>query len=247
MCRNNKSGLRRNCKKCTINTNKINKQKRRSSGIPYWTTIKRRKDMAIQHGVSYGAWCKILIIKKEIAEKRKKIKKLIVRLNKFKRKKINQNNYDFIKNKYKILQKEWLELTKDNPLHSTLIYRVKYKYDTDFNIKEKLRNQLIKKKKKYPNLDYAIREAACKSRNTKYLDLLGYRLEDLKMHLQKQFTDNMTWASFRDGDIHIDHIKPQSMFNLKDINEIKECWSLKNLQPLWAKDNLVKSNKFKEK
>ena len=66
-------------------------------------------------------------------------------------------------------------------------------------------------------------------------------------YLEKQFTKDMTWKAFRDGDIHIDHIKPQSLFNLKDIKDIKECWSLNNLQPLWAKDNIIKSNKYKEK
>ena len=52
----------------------------------------------------------------------------------------------------------------------------------------------------------------------------------------------MTWKAFRNGDIHIDHIKPQSLFNLQDINDVKKCWSLSNLQPLWAADNLAKSN-----
>ena len=247
ICKKNKSGLRRKCKECTINLNKINKQKRRSNGIPCWTTIKRRKDAASQHGVSYEVWCKVLMLKKEIAEKKKKINKLMVRLNKFKYKNISQKNYDFLKNKYKISKVSWLKLTEDNPSHHTLIYRVKYRYDTNFNLKEKLRNQLIKKKKKYPNLDYSLRLAVSENQNTKYLDILGYKKEELKNHLEKQFTKDMTWKAFRDGKIHIDHIKPQSLFNLKDINDIKECWSLNNLQPLWAKDNIAKSNKYKEK
>jgi hypothetical protein len=128
-----------------------------------------------------------------------------------------------------------------------LIYRIRYKYDTEFNLKERLRSQLTKQKKKYPNLDYAVRRAVSKNQNTKYLDILGYSKEELKTHLEKQFTKDMTWKAFRNGDIHIDHIKPQSLFNLKDINDVKECWSLNNLQPLWAKDNIAKSNKYKEK
>ena len=210
--------------------------------MPYWTTIKRRKDSASQHGVSYEVWCKVLILKKEIAEKKKKINKLMVRLNKFKSKKISQKNYNFLKNKYKISKVSWLKLTEDNPSHHTLIYRVKYRYDTNFNLKEKLRNQLTKKKKKYPNLDCSLRLAASKNKNTKYLDILGYTKEELKNHLEKQFTKDMTWKAFKAGNIHIDHIKPQSLFDLQNINSIIECWSLDNLQPLWASDNLSKSN-----
>ena len=115
------------------------------------------------------------------------------------------------------------------------------------SLKERLRNQLTKQQKRYPNLDYAVRQAASENQNTKYLNILGYSKEELKNHLEKQFTKDMTWKAFRNGDIHIDHIKPQSLFDLKDINDVKECWSLKNLQPLWVKDNIAKSNKYKEK
>ena len=47
------------------------------------------------------------------------------------------------------------------------------------------------------------------------------------------------------GKWHIDHIKPISSFNINGINsdDFKKCWSLNNLQPLWAKDNLQKGNK----
>ena len=41
-------------------------------------------------------------------------------------------------------------------------------------------------------------------------------------------------------DFHVDHIKPCSSFNLEDPEEQKKCFHYKNLQPLWAKDNLAK-------
>ena len=48
------------------------------------------------------------------------------------------------------------------------------------------------------------------------------------------------------GQWHIDHIKPVHLFNYKstDDEEFKECWSLNNLQPLWAKDNFKKGAKY---
>ena len=73
-------------------------------------------------------------------------------------------------------------------------------------------------------------------------DLVGYSLQDLKEHLESLFQPGMTWENY--GQWHIDHIKPVSSFNITslDCDDFKACWSLKNLQPLWAKDNIRKSN-----
>ena len=75
--------------------------------------------------------------------------------------------------------------------------------------------------------------------------LVGYTVEDLKQHLESKFKDGMTWEGFMRGEIHIDHIVPKSRFryNKPDDPELRACWSLGNLQPLWAKDNLSKWNK----
>ena len=43
---------------------------------------------------------------------------------------------------------------------------------------------------------------------------------------------------------HIDHIKPCASFDLTDVNQQMECFNYKNLQPLWAKDNLAKGSTF---
>jgi hypothetical protein len=43
---------------------------------------------------------------------------------------------------------------------------------------------------------------------------------------------------------HVDHIVPCSAFDLTNIEEQKKCFHYTNLQPLWAKDNLSKGNKF---
>lgn len=71
--------------------------------------------------------------------------------------------------------------------------------------------------------------------------LVGYTTEELMTHLESQFTRGMTWENY--GDWHIDHIKPISHFHFEttDDPEFHECWSLWNLQPLWAKDNIRKN------
>lgn len=241
------------CKSCCINKSKKNyKTRTQQQAMQYakqkniTRKIKRRKKMADVLGLSYKNYLIYLRLIKEISTKRKSLNLLKTRLNKYNPRLIKKDA-NWYKEYYKISTTAWKGLIKDKPKEDALIYRIRYKYDTEFNLKERLRNQLTKQKKKYPNLDYAVRQAVSKNQNTKYLDILGYTKEELKNHLEKQFTKDMTWKAFRDGDIHIDHIKPQSLFNLKDINDVKECWSLNNLQPLWAKDNIAKSNKYKEK
>ena len=50
----------------------------------------------------------------------------------------------------------------------------------------------------------------------------------------------MSWDNY--GEWHIGHIIPKVFFKYKSTDDIefKYCWSLDNLQPLWAKDNLRK-------
>ena len=73
-------------------------------------------------------------------------------------------------------------------------------------------------------------------------DLLACSLDELRTHLEVQFTDEMTWENF--GEWHIDHIRPCASFELKDPKQQRECFHFTNLQPLWAEDNLRKSDKW---
>ena len=73
-------------------------------------------------------------------------------------------------------------------------------------------------------------------------DLLGCSLGDLKLQLEAKFLPGMTWENY--GDWHIDHIVPLSSFDLMDLVQLRKACNYKNLQPLWAADNLRKSNKF---
>ena len=86
--------------------------------------------------------------------------------------------------------------------------------------------------------DYAIKRTG----KGKIKDL-PYTMEELVKHIEKLFQEGMSWLNY--GQWHVDHIVPHSKFNYtstKDKSFLK-CWSLGNLQPLWAEDNLRKSNK----
>ena len=75
-------------------------------------------------------------------------------------------------------------------------------------------------------------------------ELLGCSKEELIEHLESQFSEGMTWENWSLNSWHIDHIRPVSSFDLSDPAQVKECFHYSNLQPLWAIDNLKKSDSW---
>lgn len=79
----------------------------------------------------------------------------------------------------------------------------------------------------------------------KWESLVGYTLQDLINHLQSKLTPDMTWDNY--GSLwQVDHITPKSWFkyDVAEHPEFKKCWSLENLQPKLAIDNIKKGNRF---
>jgi hypothetical protein len=72
---------------------------------------------------------------------------------------------------------------------------------------------------------------------------LGCSLNELKHRIESLWQPGMTWENYTIDGWHIDHIKPLSSFNLEDLEQFKQACHYTNLQPLWAKDNLSKSDK----
>jgi len=140
---------------------------------------------------------------------------------------------------YKATGKPW-----SNPrLSESEQYRIRYRLDPEFNIKERLRNQLKKAlKKQDSSAGHLLRESIKRDvkRSRTMEARLGYGVSELKDHLEKQFTKSMNWERFKSGEIHIDHIIPKSKFNTADEEEFRCCWCLSNLRPMWAQDNLSK-------
>jgi bacterioferritin-associated ferredoxin len=84
------------------------------------------------------------------------------------------------------------------------------------------------------------------TKNKKTLEYLGCSVERLKEHLEEKFADGMTWENYGRYGWHIDHIKPISLFDLSQEEEIKKACHYTNLQPLWAEDNMKKGAKYNE-
>ncbi len=84
------------------------------------------------------------------------------------------------------------------------------------------------------------------AKSKKTTDLIGCGIEQLRAHLEAQFTEGMSWDKLGAHGIHIDHIRPCASFDLTDPEQQKICFHYTNLQPLWAKDNLSKGAKYEE-
>ena len=74
------------------------------------------------------------------------------------------------------------------------------------------------------------------------IKLLGCSIEFLKNYLAVKFTPGMTWENY--GKWHIDHIRPCSSYDMTRAEEQALCFNYTNLQPLWAKDNIIKGKKY---
>lgn len=79
-----------------------------------------------------------------------------------------------------------------------------------------------------------------------WTEFVNYSIEELIGHLEGLFHSGMSWEN--KGEWHIDHIRPIASFNFTSPTDpdFKKCWSLENLRPLWATDNLRKGAKMEE-
>ena len=71
-------------------------------------------------------------------------------------------------------------------------------------------------------------------------ELTGRTPTQLAAYLESQFDDGMTWEN-RDT-WHVDHRIPCSAFDFSDPEQQRICFWYKNLQPMWGKLNLTKSD-----
>jgi hypothetical protein len=78
------------------------------------------------------------------------------------------------------------------------------------------------------------------SKKSKTFQIIGCSFEEAISHFQSKFTEGMTLANH--GLWHIDHIIPMS--TAKTEEEAIRLNHISNLQPLWADDNLSKSDKL---
>ncbi len=162
-------------------------------------------------------------------EQRKKYRKEFNKKNSEKNKKYCKQYYRLNKEKESLRAKEYRKknIKRQTKLH-TIYTRERRRNDPEFKLLCNLRNRM-----------YDTISKGQKSLNTMFL--IGCEIDYLMFHIQEQFTHDMSWDNY--GLWHIDHIKPCAKFDLSKFEEQLKCFNFKNLQPLWAIDNLSKGSK----
>jgi hypothetical protein len=131
-------------------------------------------------------------------------------------------------------QKKWRDENRDK-VRST---------KRDYERTRKANDPLYKLISNFRTAIYQVLKENNVDKNGHYFEILKYSPDELISHLENQFKDGMTWDNY--GEWHVDHIKAISLHNIKEIGdeEFMKCWSLDNLQPMWGKENIRKSNKI---
>lgn len=88
-------------------------------------------------------------------------------------------------------------------------------------------------------------KTARKGGSQSFSKIIGCTTKELAHHLESQFDEHMTWDNY--GTYwHVDHIIPCAAFDHEDSKQVSICWHWSNLQPLEAKANMAKSDKYDE-
>jgi len=227
----NKDGLMGYCKICKSEVDKEYRENNKEK-------IKKRQNLWCKNNTEY-----IKIYKKKNEEKIKKYQKEYMSV-------WWMNNTERIK-EYRIQNserrsmqfKEW----RINNLENINKYRLNNKDKIN-----KLAVTYVKNRKKTDHifkLRIAIRSNITNSfkrgsnkfrKDARTEKILGCTIKEFIEYIQSKFTDGMTLENH--GEWHLDHIKPISLANTE--KEVIELNHYTNFQPLWAKDNIKKSNKY---
>jgi hypothetical protein len=85
-----------------------------------------------------------------------------------------------------------------------------------------------------------------KTKNISTIEMFGCGLLKLRCHMESRFEEYMTPENHGKKGWHIDHVVPCTAWDLNSPVEQRVCFWYKNLQPMWASDNIKKSDKYKE-
>lgn len=220
-CKSKKDGKFARCKTCR---NQYNKEKAAQIGhdVLYRLALEKDPDKYKQRAKKYYQKNKEGIKAKAKEHKLK---------NPEKTKESKRKEYERNKDKYIKRSKNWVINNKYKRQEIARDYSRRFYNDP------KNRPAIVARK-----LISRILNATGKNKSGRTFNLLGYNKEQLEAHIEAQFTDGMTWDNH--GVWHIDHIISVSEFVKLGVEDPKIINALQNLRPIWASDNLRKSNGF---
>jgi hypothetical protein len=125
------------------------------------------------------------------------------------------------------------QIRKDKEKKQRKQYRKRNKRTDKKSFSQKLRKKVAKR----------IKEALRNNpKSTTTMKLLGCSILEFTKYMEAKFQPGMAWDNHGIDGWHMDHIRPCASFDLTDPEQQKQCFHYTNLQPLWAEDNLLKSD-----
>ncbi len=136
--------------------------------------------------------------------------------------------------------REWKSRNKEKIKASSKLYRAaNSKKICEYYLNRKRSNPVFRAICNFRNRLWMAAKDRCFSSTTQAL--VGCSCDELKSHIEQRFVDGMSWDNY--GSVwHIDHVVPVSAFDLLNEDQARKCFHYSNLQPLFAMDNLKKSD-----
>jgi hypothetical protein len=159
------------------------------------------------------------------------------------RRDLNPEKYKIWYDKNRVDRNKWRSEYYQTNKERIRDYNKKFDKNKSSNFMKKYHNDPIVKLRH--RLSCRLREVLkfkSMKKNKSYNDVIGCPPSLLKEHLERQFTNGMSWNNYGLYGWHIDHIIPLS--SAKTEEEMYKLCHYTNLQPLWAEDNLKKSDKI---
>lgn len=146
----------------------------------------------------------------------------------------NSERYRKVKREYYLNNKDILSAKQkvNYQKNKTKIHeqmKNKYHSDIQYKLKLNLRRRMNKMVRRNERNGSAVKD-------------LGCSLNSFKQYIESKFQIGMTWENY--GKWHLDHIYPLSKVDLTNREQFLKVAHFTNYQPLWAKDNISKSNKL---
>lgn len=198
-----------------------------------------------------GGWCRVCCKEYEDLNKERKsnYNKRYAITNKDKIIQRKKSNKEKINLKQRERRAKNREMYNERYLPTILAYKKnRRKNDEQFRLREILSSMIYQ----------ALKKQNSSKNNISIFTFLSYSLLQLKEHLEKQFEPWMNWSNWGkydskkwdDNDLstwtwNIDHIIPQSKLPYVSMEDdsFKRCWSLDNLRPYSAKQNIAENNR----
>lgn len=167
------------------------------------------------------------------------IKEQRIKHNEWRSNNLDYNKFYYEKNKESVIlnNKNW----RENNKLKLREYRESKKDIINSQSKDRRKNNVIINlgNRIRSRMSLYVKKLEIKKTN-KTFDIVGCTPNFLRDYLEEKFTLGMNWNN--QGNWHIDHIIPLS--SAKNEDEFYKLCHYTNLQPLWAEDNLKKSNKI---